>query len=193
MARPKEFDREEALQKALYTFWDKGYEAATLPDLLASMKISRSSFYDTFCDKQTLFQEAMRLYHHQIGAKRMALLTGAKSTRQGLIEYFTHHVETALSDNYPSGCLVTNTATTLKTVSPKIVDSISEGTDRLERALYALLDKGQRSGEIAKSKDIKALARLFLSLAYGINVVARVDPNRELLEDTVQAAISTLD
>lgn len=193
MARPKEFDREEALQKALYTFWDKGYEATTLPDLLKSMKISRSSFYDTFGDKQALFQEAMHLYHQQIGAKRMALLTRTKSTKQGLIEYFNHHVEIALTDNYPGGCLVTNTATTLKTVDPKIVESITEGTDQLEQAFYALLDKGQRAGEIAKSKDIKALSRLFLSLAYGINVVARVNPSRELLEDTVKAAISTLD
>jgi TetR/AcrR family transcriptional regulator, transcriptional repressor for nem operon len=192
MARPKEFDREEALQKALYTFWDKGYEATTLPNLLESMKISRSSFYDTFGDKQTLFQEAMHLYHQQVGAERMKLLTRATSTKQGLIEYFNHHVEIALIDNYPGGCFVTNTATMLKTIDPKIVNSITQGTDCLEQSFYALLDKGQRNGEIAQSKDIKALSRLFLSLAYGINVVARVNPNRELLEDTVKAALSTL-
>jgi len=61
MARPKEFDREEVLQKALYTFWEKGYDATTLPDLLESMGVNRSSFYNTFGDKQTLFREVMSL------------------------------------------------------------------------------------------------------------------------------------
>lgn len=192
MARPREFEREEALQKALYVFWEKGYDATTLPELLEKMSISRSSLYDTFGDKQALFREALNLYLQQFATRRMVLLRKAKSAKQGITAYFEDHIEVALADAYPGGCFVTNTATTLKTSDEPIVDSITQGMNQLEAAFYALLQRGQEAGEIAKDKDLQALARLFVGIAYGINVVARVSPHRERLEDMVNAAIQTL-
>lgn len=192
MARPKEFEREEALQKAMYVFWEKGYDATTLPELLEKMSISRSSLYDTFGEKQALFRAALNLYLQQFAARRMGLLRKAKSAKQGITAYFQDHVEVALADTYPGGCFVTNTATMLKTTDDQVVESITQGTDQLEAAFYGLLQRGQESGEIARDKDIQALARLFVGMAYGINVVARVSPNRERLEDMMNAAIQTL-
>lgn len=192
IARPREFDREEALQKALYVFWEKGYDATTLPDLLERMSISRSSLYDTFGDKQALFREALNLCLQEFTARRIELLRKAKSAKQGITAYFNDHVEVALKETYPGGCLVTNTATTLETADEQIVDSITQGTDQLEEAFHALLKKGQETGEITMDKNIQALARLFVGIAYGINVVARVSPNRERLEDMAKAAIQTL-
>ena len=192
MARPKEFEREEALQKALYIFWEKGYEATTLLELLERMSISRSSLYNTFGDKQALFREALNLYLQEFGARRIALLRTATLAKQGIATYFYDHIEVALADTYPGGCFVTNTAATLKTADEQIVDSITQGTDQLEAAFYGLLQRGQETGEIARDKDIQALARLFVGIAYGINVVARVSPNRERLEDMANAAIQTM-
>jgi len=62
MARPKEFDRDEALQKAIGVFCDKGYAAASTDELMRAMKISRQSMYDTFGDKRRLYLEAYRRY-----------------------------------------------------------------------------------------------------------------------------------
>ncbi len=193
MARPIEFDREEVLQKALYTFWEKGYEATTLPDLLASMGINRSSFYNTFGDKQTLFREVMSLYYQQTAIKRLMILEKAKSAKQGLRDYFSHNIDVAVADYNPGGCLLTNTATNLKTIDQEIARSLPQGVDRLEQAIYRLLEKGQGSGEIPSSKDIKAVARLMIAVSYGINIAARVNPNRAVLEDMAQVAVSTLD
>ncbi len=193
MARPREFDREEVLQKALYTFWKKGYEATTLPDLLESMGINRSSFYNTFEDKQALFSEVMNLYYQQTAIKRLAILQRAKSAKQGLQDYFRHNIDVAVAEYNPGGCLLTNTVTNLNTIDAQIARSIVQGIDLLEQALYALLDRGQRAGEIAEDKDIKAIAHLMISVSYGLNIAARVAPNREILEDMAKAAISTLD
>jgi TetR/AcrR family transcriptional regulator, transcriptional repressor for nem operon len=193
MARPKEFDREEVLQKALYTFWEKGYEATTLHDLLESMGINRSSFYNTFEDKQTLFRQVMSLYYQQTAIKRLTILQKAKSAKQGLRDYFSHNIDVAVAEYNPGGCLLTNTATNLKTIDQEITQSIAKGVDRLEQAIYSLLEKGQRSGEIAANKDIKAIARLTLAVSYGLNIAARVNPNRDVLEDMAQAAVSILD
>jgi TetR/AcrR family transcriptional repressor of nem operon len=193
MARPKKFDREEVLQKALYTFWEKGYEATTLPDLLESMGINRSSFYNTFGDKQALFHEVMSLYYQQTAIQRLTILQKAKSAKQGLRDYFKHNIDVAVADYSPGGCLLTNTATNLKTIDEEIAQSITQSVDRLEQGIYRLLEKGQRSGEIPSDKDIKAMARLFIATSYGLNITARINPDREVLEDIAQAVLSTLD
>ncbi|MBW4604366.1 MAG: TetR/AcrR family transcriptional regulator [Calothrix sp. FI2-JRJ7] len=193
MGRPKEFDREEVLQKALHTFWQKGYDATTLPDLLESMGINRSSFYNSFGDKQTLFREVMSLYYQQIGIKRLTILQKAKSAKQGLWDYFNHNIDVAVAEYNPGGCLLTNTATTLKTIDGEISKQIIQGVDRLEQALFNLLEKGQLAGEIAPNKEIKAIARLMISVSYGLNIAARIHSDREMLLDMVKAALSTLD
>lgn len=193
MARPKEFDREEVLQKALYTFWEKGYDATTLPDLLESMGINRSSFYNTFRDKQTLFREVMSLYYQQTAIKRLTILQKAKSAKQGLRDYFSHNIDVAVAEYNPGGCLLTNTATNLKTIDQAIAQSIAQGVERLEQGFYRLLEKGQRSGEIPSNKDIKAIARLMIATSYGLNIAARINPSRDILEDIAQAAVSILD
>lgn len=193
MGRPKEFDREEVLQKALYTFWEKGYDATTLPDLLESMGINRSSFYNSFGDKQTLFREVISLYYQQTAIKRLTILQKAKSAKQGLWDYFNHNIDVAVAEYNPGGCLLTNTATTLKTIDEQISKEIVQGVDRMEQALFNLLEKGQFAGEIAPDKDIKAIARLVIAVSYGLNIAARVHSDREMLLDMVKAAMSTLD
>ena len=193
MARPKEFDREEVLQKALYTFWEKGYEATTLPDLLETMGINRSSFYNTFGDKQTLFREVMSLYYQQTAIKRLTILQKAKFAKQGLRDYFNHNIDVAVAEYNPGGCLLTNTATNLKTIDEEIARSIVQGVDRLEQAVHTLLERGQSSGEIPVNKDIKAIARLMIATSYGLNIAARINPSRDILEDIAQAAVCILD
>ena len=193
MARPKEFDREEVLQKALYTFWEKGYEATKLPDLLEAMGINRSSFYNTFGDKQTLFRDVISLYYQQTVTKRLTILQKAKSAKQGLRDYFSHNIDVAVAECNPGGCLLTNTATNLKTIDEEISRSFGQGADRLEQAIYNLLERGQRTGEIPGSKDIKAIARLMIATSYGLNIAARIDPSRDVLEDMTRAAVSILD
>lgn len=87
MARPKQFDREQALRKAMMLFWQKGYEATSIPDLLESMGISRSSLYEEYSDKRTLFREALQ-YYEQLGKRRFAILEQAESVEEGLKKFF---------------------------------------------------------------------------------------------------------
>lgn len=88
---------------------------------------------------------------------------------------------------------MTNTATNLKTIDEEVAQSIVQGVDRLEQAFYSLLEKGQRSGEIPSNKDIKAITQLMMAVSYGLNIAARINPNRDVLQDMAQAAVSTLD
>ncbi|MCY8669819.1 TetR/AcrR family transcriptional regulator [Bacillus haynesii] len=95
MGRRKEFVREEALRSAMRTFWSKGYDGTSIPDLMHSMCISRSSLYETFGDKQSLLNEAVKYYSQLVGEKKQGILANAKSAKQGLTDYFRYHMEAA--------------------------------------------------------------------------------------------------
>ncbi|MDT8903515.1 TetR/AcrR family transcriptional regulator [Anaeroselena agilis] len=192
MARPKEFDRNDVLQKAMKIFWAKGYEGTSVADLTAGMGISRSSLYETFGDKPDLFREALEHYQNLTGRKRAAVFAAADSVKQGMTELLGGVIRFALDKDLPGGCFYTNTATALGTLDEHILGMITAGAARLEEDIFAFLVKGQESGEIAPEKDCRALARFFVGVIRGMSVVARVNGNREVLEDMATVALETL-
>ncbi len=84
MARHKEFDQDEALQKAMEAFWARGYEATSMQDLVEHMGINRQSLYDTFGDKHSLFLKALDRYHEVETRKLLAFVVGAEWARLNL-------------------------------------------------------------------------------------------------------------
>src|SRR6266852_1410049 len=98
MARPKEFDRDQALQKAMEVFWSRGYEAASIQDLVKHMGINRQSLYDTFGDKHALYLQALDRYREVEGRKLLELLERPGSVKKSLRQLFEGVVEGALCD-----------------------------------------------------------------------------------------------
>src|SRR4030088_150825 len=98
MARQKEFDREEALQKAMEVFWSRGYEATSIQDLVKHMGINRQSLYDTFGDKHALYLKTLDRYREIEGRKVFELLERPGSVKKTLRQLFEGVVERALCD-----------------------------------------------------------------------------------------------
>jgi TetR/AcrR family transcriptional repressor of nem operon len=192
VARPKAFDRQEALQKAMKTFWEKGYDGTNTFDLVAAMNISRSSLYETFGDKQTLFLEALDCYGQFINQKRSAIFNNAKTIKQGFADFFEETIAIALDDDYPGGCFFVNTAISLPCADEKVRSAIVLGAKKLEEEFVNLIEKGKLSGEFCADKDSRAIARLFLGLLCGMNVVARIQKDRAILADMTKAALESL-
>jgi TetR/AcrR family transcriptional repressor of nem operon len=192
MARTKEFDREEALRRAMKTFWDKGYDATSIPDLMAAMAISRSSLYDTFTDKQALFMEALDCYLHFLGQRHAAIFRDAVSVKEGLRAYLGDVIDLALDTDYPGGCFFINTAIAINTADEQVRAAVTRGIDKVERGLAAFLEQGKLRGEIGEDRDTLALARFVLGLICGLNVVARVRKDRKTLEDMISIALEEI-
>lgn len=177
----------------MQVFWEKGYEAASLSDLTKGMRISRSSLYETFGDKQALFEEAMHCYRSQIASQRIAILKNAKSAREGIRRYFESMSDVCGSPGIPGGCFFTNAAAALNSRDEKTAAVIQRGTAALEEAFMELFLRGCRTGEISEKKDVRALARLFLVVTYGLNVLSKVERCREKFEETARTAEKFLD
>lgn len=193
MARPKEFDRDIALQKAMLTFWDKGYEGTSIADLTEAMDISRSSLYETFGDKHDLFLEALTHYLTQTDRKRAHYFANATSVKQGIHTFFQGIIQFILDDKHPNGCFYTNTATAIGTLNEDIRAIIKHSSEKMEQDLYNFFLYGQQSGELRMDKDIRALARYFVGLIRGVSVMARIQTNREALVDIIEVGLKVLD
>jgi TetR/AcrR family transcriptional repressor of nem operon len=84
MARPREFDREEALARATRVFWAKGYASSSTEDLLAAMNIGRQSLYNAFGDKRKLYLEALERYQRERSASHLERLNSSASPLSGI-------------------------------------------------------------------------------------------------------------
>lgn len=193
MARPKEFDREAALRKAMSAFWSNGYEGTSMADLTAAMGISRSSLYETFGDKQDLFLEALNHYLALTDQKRAAVLANAGSVKQGMARFFQGIITFILDTEHPGGCFFTNTATALGTMEEQVHTAVTRGSQKMEDDFYNFLVRGRQRGEIRPDKDLHALAKFFVGLVRGISVIARIQKNRKALEDIVAVGLEVLE
>ncbi|WP_174703725.1 TetR/AcrR family transcriptional regulator [Paenibacillus bovis] len=191
IGRTKEFDHTEVLHEATLLFWEKGYEGTSMADLLAAMKISRSSMYETFVDKHHLYLQAIEHYK-TIGQEKRDVLIHAESARQGLREYFDKHIQFAFDENSPRGCLITNAIAAIDAPDEQIAQVIQHRFDELGEIFYRLLQKGQQIGEIAPDRDIRNLSYMLLNLNHSINIAAKVGPERKRVEDMMEMVLSMI-
>jgi TetR/AcrR family transcriptional repressor of nem operon len=191
VGRPQEFDRDEALAKAMEVFWKRGYEATSVQDLLDGMGIHRGSMYNTFGDKQSLFVEAIEHYCTKLRDEVSAVLRRAGSPLGNVLRIMELW-ESSVLDDPARGCLVTNTSVELGPHVPEVGDALTYHFSRLERMLRNALDRAVDSGEVAHGTDTRALARFLVGVNQGLMVMGRAGAGRETIEDTVGVARSVL-
>ncbi|MFL6245362.1 MAG: TetR/AcrR family transcriptional regulator [Thermoanaerobaculia bacterium] len=192
MARPREFDEETALRKAMDTFWTKGFEATSVSDLTEAMGIGRSSLYASFGDKDAVFARAVDLYMREVAAERVRILRTATSARQGLRDFFAHHIRVALDPRTPAGCMVVNTALEIDGVAQETAERLTSRSKIVDQAMRELLERAQSSGEIDRSADARALALMLVAVSYGIHVMARMHRDRKTLQMIADGALAAL-
>ncbi len=193
MARPKEFEREEVLDRAIEVFWDRGYEAASIQDLVDQMGINRGSLYDTFGDKHRLFLEALDRYEEVFHAEILEMLTQAGSPRKAIERVFDSVTRQCACDSGRRGCLLTNTAVELSGHDSDSADRVRANFTRLESAFHRACRESMEKGEIGARHDPRALARFLTSSLQGLRVMSKARPSRAHLRDIARVALSVLD
>ena len=193
MARPKEFNPDEALEKAMHVFWHKGYEAASVEDLTSAMDINRGSLYDTYGDKQKLFLACIDRYcAHTVGSK-LQLLNQPGPALQTLRLFIRGMVEFGLSDPQRRGCLIANTVMELAPHEKEIRNKVADALKMAEEAFFGVLCRAKEQGELGKEQDPRALARFLTTMMQGVIVMLKAGTPAEALKQTVETALKMLD
>ncbi len=193
MARPREFNPEQALDKAMHVFWAKGYRSASLGDLTAAMGISKSSFYETFSSKHELYLSAIHRYDQRMGGWLAGLLEGGTSGRDAIANLFASLIDGALAGDDCRGCLLGNSAIEVSPHDAQVAEAVKRAMKRIAKAFYKAVVRGQDEGGISPHHEARSLARYLLSSVNGLLVVAKANPDRDILEDIARVTLSALD
>ena len=190
MARSKEFNEEEALDKAMEIFWKQGYEKTSIQDLVDQMGIHRRSLYDTFGDKHSLFVQTLERYESLVAAQIKKQITEEMTTVESIRKIFELVV---YSDNTnPKGCLMVNTAVELSLLDNEVSQRIKTAFKQTENLIADLLIRGQARGEVASSFDINELARYIHNALIGIRVLVKMTADPKEFDSTIDMTLSIL-
>ncbi|WP_327675239.1 TetR/AcrR family transcriptional regulator [Kitasatospora sp. NBC_00458] len=192
MGRPKQFDPDVAVERAMGVFWRKGYAATTPQDLVDEIGIGKGSLYNTFGSKHALFERALARYRDSQAAWLEALLDHPGSAKDRLRGALEALVELDLNDPDRRGCMAVNTAAELATSDPGTADTVRRMFARTEGAFRATVEEGQRAGEISGDHDAAAVASWLLATVIGMRVLAKTAEDPAQLRRVAAATMVSL-
>lgn len=193
MPRTKQFDEQEVLKKAMELFWEKGFHATSMQDLVSYLCINRASLYDTFGGKEALFEKAFELYRsNSIGFLR-EVLDSTDSVKGRFQKLFDFAIKEAIEDESRKGCFVVNVTTELVPGDERIQVVLNENKENVEQLFVSVVQDGIEKGEISPTKDPKTIASFLFTLYGGLRIVGKVNPNPKKLHQIVNTGLSVLD
>lgn len=189
MARPKEFDRDQALRAAAQTVWERGYGGTSVQNLVTCMGIHRASLYDTFGSKQALFEEVLRHYTAETFERRFATLR-LDASPLARVERFFQEYCARLADPADPGCLVVKSAVASDDDLGELRPLIQDFTARADAAFLAVLSEAREQEELDAATELAPLARHLRNSLFGPTVSAAARCDREELEGMVRTALA---
>lgn len=191
--RPRNFDEEQVLDRVMFLFWKKGYEATGLADLELATGLGRQSLYGAFGDKRALFLLIVERYFDRILKPHVVdVLDAPGSGRANVERIFEQWQATAEAPEF-HGCLVGNSVPEFGSTDSQMSEVLNRKLELMEGAFTRALRRAKQAGEVNPALDVRATARLLLSLAQGLAVVARVNREPTFVRGVLHAARKLLD
>lgn len=166
MARPREFDADQAIEGAMNIFWQQGYKATNLPDLLAAMGLTRGSFYKAFEDKEAIYYETLNHYDTHMVSATVAMLERCDAPKAStcLMPMFAPAAD-------PSrGCFICNAMVEVAPTSPKVAEKTQAMAERMKGGILTVLTKRN----VGRSDQHRAeLAEVILHLYFGVQAMGK--------------------
>jgi AcrR family transcriptional regulator len=191
--RPRAYDREIALTRAMDKFWERGYGATSLDDLSDVMGMNRPSIYAAFGDKEALYRQAFDHYRASVRAAIGEALDAKRPLRRALRDFYERAIEIYLSgETSGRGCFMIGTTLTEAVANPQLRSTLAESVQGLDRILAARIALGQQRGEVRSDANPAEMAQIASAMLYLLAIQARAGGSRKSLKTTMQAALNTI-
>ena len=187
--RPRSFDRGEALDVAMRLFWSRGYEATSISDLTAAMRIAPPALYGAFGDKKRLFLEALQRYEDVEGCFAQKALTQEPTAERAMRRLLLDAVKFFTEPDNPKGCMMVSSATNCTSQSDDIYEAVAQRRRAAERGVRARIAAGRDAGELSDDADVDVLAGVVMATLYGLAMKARDGASRAMLRKLVERAM----
>ncbi|WUH98982.1 TetR/AcrR family transcriptional regulator [Spirillospora sp. NBC_00431] len=203
MARPREFDRDEALRQAQAEFWARGYEGTSMSDLVRATGLASARLYAAFGPKQALFQEAIELYEREEGGFADRALAQEPTARKALermlhdaVKTYTRPTRSPAEGDAPAvrplGCMVVSAATNCSPANDSVRAWLEQHRTARTASIVDRLRDAVENGELAPGADVQALGDAFAALLHGLSVQARDGVPQERLTALIPPAMTML-
>lgn len=193
MARPREFDEDEVLEKAMEAFWSRGYEATSVADLMDATGLAKGSVYKAFGDKHRLFLLALDRYLDRgIRALREAAAR-ERPAREMLRGWLDGVVEMATRPGPRQGCFMVHASVERAAHDPDVAARVADHQARQERVFAGVVARGVEAGELRPDLDPATTARLITTLVHGLQVAGRTRLTRATGRRVVDAFLDGLE
>ena len=190
--RPRCFDREKALTRALNTFWQRGYEPASIAELCQAMEINPPSLYAAFGNKAKLFLEAVRFYEQKYWEAPAKNFATEPDLYRAIDGFFKDSARILLSPDSPCGCMIVLAAINISDDAGEISTAIRELRLETQKMFADRLMRGISDGQLAADTDVAALAGAFNAVLEGLSIQARDGSSLPELERIASLAVRLL-
>jgi AcrR family transcriptional regulator len=185
--RPRNFDEDEAIRKATNVFWAKGFDGASIDDLVKGMGVGRPSLYAIFGDKSTLFMRCLEAYRDNLGKQAVQVLFGPTDVHEAIRGLLRFSVETATEHGSPLGCLMVCVAPLME--DENVRRFLTKANEETTAAVAMRLRQGVEAKELPADFPCEERSRMLTDMSRGLRVRARTGaPRQDLLEDADRAA-----
>jgi TetR/AcrR family transcriptional repressor of nem operon len=189
--RPRSFDVEQVLGRAMHVFWKQGYEATGLVDLESATGLGRQSLYGAFGDKRGLFLAVVEHYFTHVLKPGFDVLDAPGSARENVERVLSAWEALATLPEF-HGCLVGNSVPELSARDEEIAALLRRKLELMEAAFARALRRAKRDGEVRPELDVRNTARALVTLGQGLSIVARAQRDPTFVRSVVQTARSLL-
>lgn len=193
MARPREFDAEAAVEKAMQAFWARGYRGTSIDDLCTVTGLSRSSLYAAYGGKRALLHRSLERYEAQTLLRIDAALSGDVPVLKAISGFIDGLIDRIVAGPGRAGCFIGNCATELAAQDRATAARVRQSLARIEAAFEGALARARARGEIAADADVASLARFLVSGIQGLRLVGKAIPDRAVLSDIAAVMLRCLD
>ena len=169
----KSFDEDEAVGKAMQVFWEKGFEPASMADLIAGTGITRGSLYNAFGGKQQLFVKALQKYDKDNRREILAKMEAMDDPKRAIAALFDGIVEETVADSRKRGCFLVNTASELMSHGEDVNRIVRSGLREIEAFFRRSVEVAQARKQMPDSLDPEATAKALLAMIVAIRLLGR--------------------